>query len=256
MTSGNRDPAAFSAVGPSSDEEARELRKSGRKATCPERDRDPVPVGASVYNRYSLVLYDLLVHFFSNRFVWRCPTVHLIEHARACLSPKHLEMGIGSGKLFQKVSVGRAFERLAIADVNLDCLGFARKVLHQENPETWKVNLLNPREEIQRLSGFQSIGLNYVLHCLPLEFREKLELCGRLMDRCLEDGGVLSGCTLFPNLNPSRFSRKLMGFYNRRGVFHNQSDDPKLFWEWIDARGLDPQFYTVGCVGFFSLKKK
>lgn len=214
-----------------------------------------LPRGSTVYSKSSLRIYDFLVHFFSNRFIWRCPARHIIDHYSANLTSNHLEIGIGSGKLFKKSAADAEFDRLVIADVNPECLEFATSSLQEWNPETWKVNLINPAEEFERVGQFTSIGLNYVLHCLPATMSEKLAICDRLIDKCLCDGGVLFGSTLFPNQNSRWLSKRLMGFYNRKGVFTNEADSSESFKEWCADRGRDYSFFAIGCVGFFSIRK-
>lgn len=205
--------------------------------------------------------YDFIVHFLSNRFVWKCPTPHLVDHSNSHLTENHLEIGIGSGKLFRKSAADKNFTRLVIADVNPSCLEVATENLSSIKPvqsalETWTLNLLDPDSLRSReIEPFDSIGLNYVLHCLPGTFAEKLDICDRLIEHCLKPEGVLFGSTIFPELNPRWLSRKLMAFYNRRSIFHNQDDSPSEFKEWCIRQGRDYNFFAVGCVGLFSVRK-
>lgn len=219
--------------------------------TCHESS----PVGSSVYSRTTLKFYDFIVHFLTNRLVWRCATKHLVEHCDIHLSSNHLEIGIGSGKLFKRSAINREFERLAIADANPNCLQVSAQNLNLLKPETWKINLINPNEELGKMGRFQSIGMNYVLHCLPLAMHEKLQVCDRLIDHSLQPQGVLFGTTLFPQQNSHWLSRKLMSFYNRKKIFTNLEDSSKAFKQWCEDRGRDYNFFAVGCVGFFSIRR-
>ena len=214
------------------------------------------PVGASVYSRRSLRVYDFVVHFLSNRMVWRCPVQHLINHSRQFLSDNHLEIGVGSGKLFRKTAKGKVFERLVIADVNQDCLDVSAKTLRDSSPSIWKLDLLSPQFKSESPANFQSIGLNYVLHCLPLSLAEKSRLCQQLVSRCLAPGGVLFGSTLMQDLNSSFLSKRLMKFYNRKKIFNNKDETLTAFEQQLSQLDLDFELYSKGCVCLFRIQSK
>lgn len=212
-------------------------------------------MGATVYTRKSLRIYDLLVHGLSNRLIWRCPARKLIQHGQQYFSGNHLEIGIGSGKLFRKIAGNKEFERLVLADVNQDCLDFAQEVLGNHQPEIWRLNLIDD-DDFSANQGFHSIGLNYVLHCLPISLEEKVELCRKLATQCLAEGGVLFGSTLFADLNANFLSKRLMNFYNRKGIFGNTDDHWSSFVELMKETGHDFVHQNIGCVCLFALSRK
>ena len=212
-----------------------------------------LPAGATVYTKSSLRFYDFLVHSVSNRLIWRCPAGILIAHSQEHLSSNHLEIGIGTGKLFRKIGRGREFERLVIADVNADCLDAASKNLRSHSPQVWPLNLLELETADAKFSGFQSIGLNYVLHCLPLTIVEKVDLVCDLMSRYWDPGGVLFGSTIMPDLNPNWLSKRLMRFYNRKTIFNTQNDSRKEFEELFSKEKWKISTATKGCVCLFEI---
>jgi len=71
---------------------------------------------------------------------------------------------------------------------------------------------------------FDSIGLNYVLHCLPGSMDEKSIALEHLVE-LLNPGGVLFGDTLLSSTTRQWPVRRLMSFYNRKGIFCNTDDD-------------------------------
>jgi hypothetical protein len=50
-------------------------------------DENAVAKAHAVYTPFTLAIYDVLVHGFSNRFAWRCPTRRLVELYRENLAP-------------------------------------------------------------------------------------------------------------------------------------------------------------------------
>ena len=53
--------------------------------------------GAAFYSGKTLLIYDLLVLRFSNRWAWKCPTSKQLAFFEKNLSPNHLDVGVGSG---------------------------------------------------------------------------------------------------------------------------------------------------------------
>lgn len=53
--------------------------------------------GAAVYSKRVLGLYDVLVVYLSNTFVWRCGRDRMTERYNQNLSARHLDVGPGTG---------------------------------------------------------------------------------------------------------------------------------------------------------------
>jgi hypothetical protein len=72
---------------------------------------------------------------------------------------------------------------------------------------------------------FNSVALNGVLHCLPATMDEKAGVF-RSLRPLLDDGGVLFGSTILGRgVAHGRVARKVIGIYNREGIFTNLADD-------------------------------
>jgi hypothetical protein len=209
------------------------------------------PVGASVYSKTSLLLYDALVHWFSNNWIWNCQRFHLANYYQRSFSSEHLEIGIGSGRLLGHLSKEYHFDRLVIGDVNDDCLAFASKVLGKRLHTAIRLNLLERSSKWPDVGRFGSIGFNYVLHCLPIDFAAKLRIMDQLIDRFLSKEGVLVGSTILPGCRSAWLSNRVMRFYNRKGIFSNENDSLPELKAWIQARGNQSEWKIVGDVAIF-----
>jgi hypothetical protein len=142
-------------------------------------DENAVAKAHAVYTPFTLAIYDVLVHGLSNRFAWRCPTQRLVELYRQNLSTDHLEAGVGTGLLLERAATPK-LKRLVLLDANRNCLDRAGARLARFKPELHQVNLLVPLT--LRTTPVASVGLTYVLHCLPGRMDEKLKAidhCGR-----------------------------------------------------------------------------
>ena len=72
-------------------------------------DEAAVAAAQAIYTPFMLSFYDRLVHGFSNRFAWRCPTERILGLYRDNLSQRHLEAGVVQAD-FRSVLHGGSFQ--------------------------------------------------------------------------------------------------------------------------------------------------
>lgn len=112
-----------------------------------------------------------------------------------------------------------------------------------------ETNLLAPIAS--ELEPVDSIGLTYVLHCLPNRMAEKLEAIDHLRP-VMNKGTVLFGATILGRaIAPNAAARSLLRLYNAKGVFNNLDDDLAGLSEGLKARFGYVDIETVGCVALF-----
>lgn len=211
-------------------------------------DVDAVAKAHAIYTRAMLSVYDLVVHGLSNHLAWRCPTRRLLELYSANLSANHLEAGIGTGFFIDRAD-GAEFERLVLLDINQNCLDRAARRLARLRPSVRKANLL---ARISRgLDRFDSVGLTYVLHCLPGRLSEKLAAVDHLKP-LMRERAVLFGATILGRgIAPNAAARKLLDLYNAKGVFNNREDDFESLSEGLRRRFGEVEVERQGCVALF-----
>jgi hypothetical protein len=214
----------------------------------PVPDEAAIAKAHAIYTPVMLSIYDVLVHGLSNRFAWRCPTRLLLDHYRSHLSADHLEAGVGTGFLLDRAGAQR-LDRLALVDINRHCLDRAGRRLARFNPALYQVNLLAPIE--LDAPPFASVGLTYVLHCLPGRMSEKLAAIDHLRPLML-NGAVLFGATILGRgVSPNRAARALLDLYNAKGVFNNRGDDLGSLSDGLRQRFGQVEIETAGCVALF-----
>lgn len=202
----------------------------------------------AVYTPSMLSIYDLLVHGLSNHLAWRCPTRRIADLYRANLSANHLEAGVGTGYFLDKTGDAR-IGRLALLDINRHCLERAARRLARFNPELHQVNLLAPIA--LNLAPLASVGLTYVLHCLPGRMSEKLAAVDHLRP-LMKKGAVLFGATILGRgIKPNFAARTLLDLYNAKGVFNNREDDLASLSGGLKARFDEVEIEREGCVALF-----
>jgi hypothetical protein len=213
-----------------------------------ESDIDAVARAHAIYTPTMLTFYDLVVHGLSNHLAWRCPTRRLLELYSANLSANHLEAGIGTGFFLDRAK-GPAFERLVLLDINQNCLDRAARRLARFDPSLRQANVLDRIPP--GLDRFDSVGLTYVLHCLPGRLSEKLAAVDQLKP-LMRGRAVLFGATILGRgIAPNAAARKLLDFYNGKGVFNNREDDFESLSAGLRRRFGEVEVERQGCVALF-----
>src|SRR6266508_1287333 len=211
-------------------------------------DTEAIATAHAIYTPFMLSIYDVLVHGVSNRLAWRCPTRQLLDLCRANLSANHLEAGVGTGFFLDRRG-GPEFRRLVLLDINRNCLARAERRLARFKPTLCEANLLAPLN--LDLAPFSSVGLTYVLHCLPGRMSEKLQAVDHLRP-LMEERAVLFGATILARgIEPNWAARALLDLYNEKGVFNNREDDLRSLTDGLRERFDDVHVEMRGCVALF-----
>lgn len=221
-------------------------------ATSLEGLPDDVFAGQAAYSRSMLRIYDLLVNVVSNHVVWRCPTRQLRALYDQCVTSNHLDVGVGTGYFLDRCRFPGEQPRLVLMDLNEDCLAAAAARVGRYRPQTVRRNVLEPLNWDG--DRFDSIGLNYVLHCLPGTMQQKAVVFDHLRP-LLAPGGVLFGSTLLADrIAEHVLARRLSAFYNGRGIFSNMGDTLPALEAAVRTRFDDVHVRVIGCAVLFELR--
>ncbi len=78
-------------------------------------------------------------------------------------------------------------------DLNADSLAFAARRIARHRPETYRVDVLGA--PVTGIAPFDSIGMTYLLHCLPGDIAAKARAFDAVRP-CLAGDGVVFGATI------------------------------------------------------------
>jgi ubiquinone/menaquinone biosynthesis C-methylase UbiE len=205
--------------------------------------------GAAIYNPWILSIYDLGVIQFSNQFAWRCPSPRILDFYNQHISANHLDVGVGTGYFLDHCHFPSAAPRIALLDLNPNSLRVTAHRLRRYSPTTHVANVLEPIQ--LDAPRFDSIAINYLLHCLPGTMRSKQAAFDHLTV-LLNPGGVLFGTTILgQGMRPNFLARRLMKLYNAKGIFSNDQDNLDDLESNLQQSFREYSTFVVGCVAFF-----
>ncbi len=171
------------------------------------------------FSTMSHQLYDFGLYRIVTQLFWRCPTERLLENYVQNISGNHLELGVGSGYFLARTLCPEYVKRLVLLDLNPQCLGKSGQRLSPLHPVLLHHDICEP---LQQEDLFESVGMNYVLHCMPgpLSHQQTFQNVHSL----LQPGGVFFGATLVPHApHQTTGSEHFMGLLNKMGIFKNDS---------------------------------
>lgn len=206
--------------------------------------------GAAVYNRATLLAYDLWVLGLSNRYAWHCPTPSLLAHFESHVGARHLDIGVGTGYLLNHCRFPVADPVVVLADLNPASLAAAAHRIRHLHPRTHELNVLQPFALPE--APFDSVSMNYLLHCLPGRLQDKQPAVRHAVAQ-LKPGGVLFGATILGDgVAHNALGGLLMKAYNWRGIFSNREDSAEALLQVLRQELRDADVQVIGKVALFS----
>jgi 2-polyprenyl-3-methyl-5-hydroxy-6-metoxy-1,4-benzoquinol methylase len=205
--------------------------------------------GQSLYTTSFLSVYDWLALGLHCRFLWNCSSARMLELYNQKITANHLDVGVGTGYFLDRCKFPTANPRLALMDLNPDCLERAAKRVARYNPVKYQRNVLEPINiDIQK---FDSIGMMNLLHCLPADIRSKSVVFENLK-ALLNDGGVIFGSTILADsVKKNLLATYTLKMSNRMGFMTNLHDDPEGLKQVLSQHFSQNMVKVIGCVALF-----
>ncbi|MEU4600815.1 class I SAM-dependent methyltransferase [Nocardia sp. NPDC023988] len=193
----------------------------------------------------------------SNRFAWQCDSGVMLELYNQNLGRRHLEIGPGSGWYLANTSAAPNPGHITLMDLNPTPLSFTARRINRPDRVVESVcgSVLNP-VPVEAGTGYDSVGINFVLHCVPGDFTVKGVAFSHLA-AVLTDDGVLFGSTILGRHKASRtlFGRALTAVYSRVGAFNNRHDDRGELETSLSEAFGECSITDVGAVTLFTARR-
>jgi ubiquinone/menaquinone biosynthesis C-methylase UbiE len=208
--------------------------------------------GQAAYSPWVLRIYDWFVLGFSCTFAWRCPSGVLLDHYQHHVGPHHLDVGVGSGYFLDHCKFPVPEPRIALLDLNQSSLAFTARRIARMSPRTYCADVLQPLSVDET---YDSIGLGFLLHCLPGDMDHKAKAIANLVP-VLRSDGVLFGSTIFGSgVSHNILGRTLMRAYNRKGIFSNLNDSEESLRKVLERYFAEVTIRRHGTVGLFVARR-
>jgi SAM-dependent methyltransferase len=213
---------------------------------------EEVAAGHAFYTRRSLAVYDLAILGWFSRAAWRCPAARILEHYDRHVSANHLDVGVGTGYFLDRCRYPTTSDppRVVLLDISTSCLEAASRRIARFDPELVEANVLEPiTYDGPRVD---SIGLNYVLHCLPGDLGTKSVAFAHLKALANPGATVFGATLLHDGVHRNWLARQVMARNNAHGIFSNTHDTLDGLRSVLAEHLVSPSVEVVGCVALFA----
>jgi ubiquinone/menaquinone biosynthesis C-methylase UbiE len=212
--------------------------------------KEAAEAGQAVYSRALLAFYDIGIIWFSNRFLWRCPSRQMRALYDRHAGARHLDVGVGTGYFLDRCRFPTEPPSITLLDLNANSLGAAAKRIRRYSPQIRQANVLEPIDLGD--ARFDSVGLNFLLHCLPGTIETKAAVF-RNLKPYVAPGGVVFGSTILTGgVEKNALARRVSALYNRKGIFTNEADSVDGLRGVLEQEFASHELEVRGSVGLFA----
>jgi hypothetical protein len=209
------------------------------------------PNSIKAYTRLGLHLYDpLIVNLVAPR-VWGCDPDILVDHYRDHVTSNHADIGVGTGYFLDRCGFDSPNPRLALIDLQPNCLAYTARRLSRYRPFTYVRDVLRP---IVGIDGgpFDSIAFGGIIQCLSGDLKQKSKVFDSIAPLA-KAGTRVFGYTLVYDGVPDRVRRTLVHpLLNGLRVIDNKNDHFSDLILELKARFIDCKVELIGCMAVFS----
>ncbi|MFF9099518.1 class I SAM-dependent methyltransferase [Streptomyces rubrogriseus] len=232
--------------------ETRDMEPNHARTGLPESTEARVQTAAAFYRRPMLAAYDLFVLGLMSRLMWRCPPGRMLAHYDRQVGASHLDIGPGTGWFLDRCRFPVRTPSITLLDLNEVALATAAHRIRRYRPETLVGDAFRPLAAGP--ARFDSVGLNFLLHCLPGTMAEKSVVFDHVAPFLRPGARVFGSTVLGEGPHHTRRSGKLLAKLNRSGVFNNLGDGTAALDEQLRARFTDVETARVGAVCLFAAR--
>jgi phospholipid N-methyltransferase len=200
---------------------------------------------------YSLKFYDFAVNDINCNYVWRCNKKYIIQNYKKNIGKNHLEIGPGTGYFLNN---NYPINNLYLMDINNETLNFTKENLQNKYNNISKINH-NIFEDKFKLNNLDSVGLNYVLHCVPGKLEIKID---KLINNLSSNQEIkYFGATVVNNKYlQTNLSRVELYYLNKYKIFNNKNDNFYNLISYFKINKIDYEYKIIGNVLIFSFEVK
>ena len=212
---------------------------------------DPAYKGQAGYNPVMLAIYDVWVLKFMSRAVLHVPIPPFVEHYRAHLGRRHLDVGPGTGYFLEHAAPPEGTE-ITLLDPNRHVLRRAGTRIAPLHPTVVEADVMKP---LPVEGPFDSAALSFVLHCLPGPQANKAIAIRNIADVLTPEGVLFGGTILGLGEQHSTPARAFLRAANAQGGFDNRDDTAEGLRTILSASFHDVTVDIAGSAAIFTAER-
>ncbi len=205
--------------------------------------------GARIYHPLLLSFYDMLVMRVLTPYVWRCPSPHFSNLYREYMSRNHADIGVGTGFVLNQCHYLPGQVRIALFDLQRNCLRHTARRLARFNPETYQCDAMQPIET--NAGRFDSIALGGILHCIPGDLTEKGAVFDSIKPLMHAHTTVFGYTILNQGVVKTALSRLVYFMLRKLRVINGDRDSAGQLDKELRKRFKAVDVKVIGCVALF-----
>lgn len=196
----------------------------------------------------NLFAYDYLVNDLNCNLVWQCEKNNIVQNYVSNITGNHIEIGPGTGYFLQN----EQFNTLQLIDINNDILVNSGQNLKKNSIEIQSHchNIFS--YTLTHLKPADSIGLSYVLHCVPGKIEDNVK---NLINNIHFDKYILFGASVIKDPEERNMFAEIELFWlNKLGIFNNHGDTYKGLQKYLQESGFEYNLRLEGYVAIFHIR--
>ncbi|RJL35880.1 class I SAM-dependent methyltransferase [Bailinhaonella thermotolerans] len=207
------------------------------------------PADRRLYTRARLSWYDTVVLGLVCPLVWRCPRREMVALYDRNAGARHLDLGPGTGFFLDRCAFPAPDPRITIVDLGEDVLRKVSRRLARHRPVAHRADVLAPLPF--RAERFDSVGMNFLLHCLPGGMSAKAVVFDHVLPYVAPGGRVFGSTVLADGVEHGRHAARALAHLNAEGVLSNAGDSFAGLEAELARRFPDHRLTARGSVGLF-----
>ena len=199
----------------------------------------------------NLHYYDRFVNQFNCKYVWKCSPDKIFNIYNQNCSKYHLEIGPGTGYFLKNSNLNSTIHELTLIDINDQILDYSMKNLKSEYSNINALNYNLFTDKIPDHIKFDSVGINYVLHCIPGDLQKKIDtLIHNLGDNNYK---LFASTVICDPLHISIIAEYELMLLNSLGIFNNNNDTYQELQEYLENNKFKYNLHKEGYVAILEI---
>ncbi|GGS46836.1 class I SAM-dependent methyltransferase [Actinokineospora fastidiosa] len=206
---------------------------------------------AAGYTRNVLAWYDLFVLGAVCPLVWRCHRREMLAVYDRNVGARHLDLGPGTGYFLGRCRFP-ANPRLVLVDNSDTVLRTASRRAARHRPVTRRRDVLDPLDLGDEV--FDSVGMNFLLHCLPGGMAGKAAVFDRVLPYLAPGARIFGSTVLAHGVDHGPLAPRALASLNGDGTMDNLDDSLDGLDAELSARFTRYELTVRGSVCLFEIE--